>query len=136
MAHTKTHTVHTTARNLGLITQALRMMQGKKPLMLSYKFGRIQAPVTTLHRELIGQLRPYTDEQGTLRDDLTEEETAKVEALVDEEVEFEIPSVSISDLAAACANGALLELDDDSVLVYLVEVGVFTDESSPPASRR
>lgn len=122
------HSVDVEARHLGLIIRALGEIKGPKPIMLSYKFGRILEPVSKLQQEFVAQLAEYViPETGSLREDLTDQERAKVEELVTENVTFDIPTVTVLDIAEMD-----ITMDDDSVLVYLVETGVFVDDKLDP----
>ena len=122
------HTVTVKARHLGLIIQAFNQIQGEKPIMLSYKFGRIVEPVQMLQKTFIDRIRPFLNDDGSIKQDLGDEDKAAVEALVDEELEFEVPTVTILDIAGAISvTGGSLTVGDDSVLVYLVDIGVIID---------
>jgi hypothetical protein len=121
----KTHHVHTSGKHLGLILKAFGMIEGKKSIMLSYKFGRILEPVRDLQGEFINRLRPFIDAQGNLLEDLTDEQREEVEAIVDEDLTFEIPDVTIQEIVQASISG--LVVSDDSVLPYLVDQNIILD---------
>lgn len=116
------HTVTIEARHLGLISKAFSMIQGRKPLTLSYKIGRILEPIHALQQDFINQIAPFIGEGGNLREDLTDEERAAVEALTMEEVAFEIPTVTLGEIML----NEGLTVADDSVLPYLVDIGVLS----------
>ena len=116
-------TVTVEARILGLIPRAFQEIKGPRPIMLSYKIGEILKPVIELQTKFVEALKPYVVEGkdgGGLREDLTEEEEAKVEALVREEITFEIPQLNMDEL--------LLHEDltcgDDTVFSFLVDNGI------------
>jgi hypothetical protein len=115
------HTVTVEAVKLPIIHKAFSEITGPKPIMLSYKIGQILGPVQELTQAMQNRLGSYIDgKTGALRKNLKDEENEAVEAILKEEVSFEVPTISVGELAAVeglvCTN--------DSVFPFLVDTGV------------
>ena len=117
-------TITIEARHFGLILRAFNMIEGRRSLALSYKLGRILAPITGLQTEFLERIKPFVGAGGHLREDITDEEKAEVETLIVEEIEIEIPEITIQEFT----NHVGLTIQDDTVLPYLVDVGVIVDQ--------
>ena len=115
----KTHTVTIGGKHLGLILKAFSMIQGPRPIMLSYKIGRIQEPVLDLQKEFVQRIQPYVNEMGGLKPDLTDEEKTVVEEILNEDLSFEVPTMLLKEFFVS-----ELKVEDNSVLPYLVDIGV------------
>lgn len=117
------HNVTVGARHLGLIAQAFANIQGDRGILLSYKFGRILEPVMKAQQTFIAAITPFVDAEGHLRTDLTDEERELVEVLVNEEITVEIPIVGLAEIALENR----LRMTDDSILTYLVDIGILVE---------
>lgn len=125
-----TREVTLNVKHLGLILKGFSLIEGKKPLGLSYKIGRITGPVQELQKEFIVQLQEYM-ENGHLKEDLTDKQRDEVEKLLEQEVTFNIPRLTITDVVVPTTFGAMC-ISDDEVLPYLVDVGIIIDDAEHP----
>ena len=114
------HTVSFAAKEIPLLLQAFAMINGEKDLMLSYKFGLAQEPLAALRATLVSKLTALgaLDEHGTVRSDLDDESREAVAVVLAENVEIEIPEITLREVAM---NN--LTVNDDSVMPYLVDRG-------------
>jgi len=119
-------TVIIEARHFGLIIRAFNMIEGSRSLSLSYKLGRILAPVSMLQQAFLARLKPYVGPGGHLKENLTPEQELEAQSLVEEEMEIEIPSLSITEFLAHPG----LTVKDDTVLPYLVDIGILVEENA------
>ena len=116
--------VNTTARNLGLIIKAFSEIQGDRPIMLAYTIDKILRPVRELQSAFIARIRPFVAETGEIKHDLTNEQRGLVEEMVNEPVTFEIPRLTVK----IHGQHRGLTVTDDTVLPFLMDVGVLADE--------
>jgi len=114
------HTVTFTAKELPLLLQAFALINGPKDLMLSYKFGLAQEPLAKLRATLVEKLTllDALDENGAVRPSLDDEVREAVAAVLAEEIEIEIPEITLREVAMN-----RLTVNDDSVMPYLVDRG-------------
>ena len=112
----KTHTITLKAFQLSLIQRSLRGIQGDRPLMLSYKIAQILKPVDELHEKLIERAQAFVDNEGSPLKGHEKE----CENILNEELELDIPVLSIDDLLG-CEK---LTVPDESVVMLLLDIGV------------
>ena len=84
--------------------------------MLSYKIAQILKPVDELQEKLIERAQGHIDEEGAPLEG--HEEDCK--NILDEELELDIPVLSIDDLLG-CEK---LTVPDESVVMLLLDIGV------------
>lgn len=114
----KTHTATVPVRRLFGIQEALSYIEGPKPIMVAYKFGKIATEAREVLASARERLLPFADEEsGSLRQNLSEGEEAEVEELLDEEIRMVVPVVTLEELASLSAT-------DDSAIMFLVECGL------------
>ena len=117
------HDVTTPARNLGLISRAFQEIKGPRPIMIAYKIGQILKPVGELLQEFQKRLEPYIEKDGTKKEEMSEEHEAELIAILDEELTFEVPDLSVQEIAMH----EKLVCEDDTVLMFLIDIGVLVD---------
>lgn len=116
------------AFRLPSVLAAFRMFSGDRPTMLSYRMGRILAPVSELHEKMIERLRPYLADNGALRpvqdednpDGLTQEDMDQVDEILNETLTFHVRPISLKEIDEA---GLVVRGDDDTIIPFLVREG-------------
>jgi hypothetical protein len=111
--------ISTSARNLGVILTAFGEIKGPRNIMVGYTIGQILKPVRELQALFVDRIGEYVDAGGNLKTDLSDEDKEYVQGLVNEEVSFEVPRLTIKMLSQSN-----LSVTDDTVLTFLVDVGV------------
>lgn len=111
------------AKVLGLIPLAISKIEGDRPVMLSFRLGRVVKPAQELQEAFVQRLRPFIDpvSPDRLRADLTEEEREQVEEILGEEITFEVPVIGLPELEEAG-----LTVPDETVLTFLHDIGVLS----------
>ena len=84
--------------------------------MLSYKIAQILKPVDELHEKLIERAQDFVDNEGSPLKGHEKE----CENILNEELELDIPVLSIDDLLG-CEK---LTVPDESVVMLLLDIGV------------
>lgn len=111
------------ADRLGLALVAFDRLKGDKPVMLSYRIGRVVETLQEMQQQFVERLKPYLTEEGALREDLDDEVRVKVaDDILGEELMLNIPMVSLSDLHEA---GVYVE-GDDTVVTFLIQHGLLS----------
>lgn len=108
---------------VALTNLAFGQIGGPRSALLSYKFGKITALLREEQGFLNDALRPYVQESGALREDLTPEETICVQELLGAGVTIRIPEVTLGEILLSDK----LEIEDDSLLPFLLENGVIVE---------
>jgi len=106
------------AGQLSEVQKAFSNIKGDRPLMLSFKISELLDPVISMNDKLMERLRDHVDERGMVLDGHMEQ----VEAILNEEVEFDAPEITMQDLIS-CDS---LTVSDDFTLVFLKKVGALT----------
>lgn len=110
------------AKALGLVGMAFHQLKGDRPVMLSYRIGRIMETAGEMQRAMIERLQPYM-EGGQLREERTPEEEQQVQEILEEEITLHIPVISIGELEEA---GLTVKGEDDTVLTFLIQHGILS----------
>lgn len=120
--------VNLPAKVLGLVLEAFNRIQGDRPVMLSTRLGKIVVQAQEMNEKFLERVKPYIEVseggKGVLREDLSDEEQAKVDEIFNEELTLRIPKVGLSELGEAG-----LTVPDDAVLIFLLEQGLLVDDS-------
>jgi hypothetical protein len=111
------------ARALGAVVVAFGEIKGDRPIMLAYNINKILKPVLELQKAFVTRITPLIDPATSKpRGDLNPEETALVEEIINEEVTFEVPRLTIKTL-----HQAGLSVTDDTVIPFLMDVGILEE---------
>lgn len=115
----ETHNIKIKASQLISVQQAVMGIRGDRPIMLAYKLAQLLKPVDEMHQQFIERARPHFDEKGEVKEGHEDE----AENIFNEELDIDVPVISIDDLVSAES----LTVPDDSVLMFLVDIGVLTE---------
>jgi hypothetical protein len=89
------HTINFTAGDVGFAIQAIQDLQGRKPIMLSYRLGQVLGDLRQFQTAFVENIKPYLDEAGALCDDADRD---IVEALCAEPLQFAAPRIRLEEL--------------------------------------
>jgi len=113
----ETHIIKIKAFQLAFVQKSIRGIKGDRPIMLAYKLAQFLRPVDEMHNQFLERVKPHFDEEGVVLEGREDE----AETIFNEELELDVPVLSIDDLTSAES----LTVPDDSVLMFLVDIGAF-----------
>ena len=115
------HTVTLGPLDLAPGIESFGKLVGDRPVMLSYKISKVIEELSTLRDTFLERVRPYLDDQGHVRSDLTEEETPLFEEIINEKLQVELPEIQLTELGS-------LTVSDDAAIFHLTRTGIVTAE--------
>lgn len=102
------------AGQLASVAQAFKMLEGQRPIQLSFNIGKILQEVDAAHELFVEKIRPLLNDDGTFDSD-----NEQAAAILQEEVTLDVPVVTLGSLEAAS-----LTVADDAALIFLTSTGV------------
>lgn len=108
-----------------LVQKALTGLKGDRPVMLSRRIGMVREELQALQNPLTERAAPYITSDGAAKKDLEEEEVERFEEILNEDLTMEIPVITLSEL-----SDAGITVEDDSILSFLIELGIVEDDVS------
>lgn len=111
------------AGQCGLVVKALTLIQGKKPASLSYRIGCVSSIALDKHNQFVDELKKFIKEEGDADRTLTKEEVQDIKKAVEADIVISIPHIALEEIISSDQY----VLSDDTVLPFLVRVGVLTE---------
>lgn len=110
-----------TLRPLDLVPaiESFTKLAGDRSVMASYKIGKIVEELEALRVTFAERIGPYLNEEGALPADLEGDDVETVEAILNEELEFEAPELSLTELSN-------LTVSDDAAIFHLTRTGILS----------
>lgn len=105
------------ALDLAPAIESFAKLGGDRPVMLSYRIGKVVEELDALRQAFMERIQPYVDERGCISADLNDDELSVVTSILEEELVFDGPEITLEELSS-------LTVSEDAAIFHLTRTGI------------